>query len=231
MSSLKKPRALAQSTLQNIELDLFAIKTNYRKIAKVRWEDAFAIALVAVLNNFKNHAGTCLIGSSEPYDELVIPWGSSPLTDHLLSSEVFTVIHDGASHSRTEKVGEISDWPVGIKNLRVCWQGKDKYKNCGQCEKCIRTKLNFLAVGAPIPECFPESDIYSDLDKIKLPLANEPIRTEYRQIRDSAIKNGISAPWVKRMTVIANKKPIIETLLPLHSTRRKIVKKAMSLFK
>lgn len=193
-----------QETLANIDLALFPIKTNFRKVSRVNWEHSHACALISTLSNFKNSAGTCIIGSSEPYDALVIPWGSSPITDHLLSSDDFSVIHDGASYNRTEKVKGIIDWQAGLKNLRVCWQGDLKDRNCGKCEKCVRTKLNFLAVNAPIPPCFPKSDIIQDLQKIKL--KNKVSLSEWQGILTYAKHQGIGEPWVNQVANIINQK-------------------------
>ncbi len=167
-------------------------------------------------------------GSSEPYDSLVIPWGSSPITDHLLSSSEFVVMHDGASHSRTEKVKEICEWRVGVENLRVCWQGDLKDRNCGICEKCVRTKLNFLAVGHPIPTCFPDSDILYDLDKVKL--TNKAVVTEWRQIYHYTMKNNEKAPWlrkIKKVIIMGTIYSVVDRAFPKESKRREKVKYIM----
>lgn len=42
-----------------------------------------------------------------------------------------------------------------VDHLRVCWAGANLGENCGECEKCIRTMLNFWAVGEEIPSAFP----------------------------------------------------------------------------
>lgn len=218
-----KASALAQNTLANINLPLVPIRTNLKEIAKTNWEHAFLCALVATLSNFKNVASTCIVGSSEPYDALIVPWGSSPITDHLLSSCDFIVMHDGASHSRTEKVREIAEWKIGTENLRVCWQGDLKDRNCGVCEKCVRTKLNFLASNQPIPSCFPSSDIIEDLKKIVL--YNDAVRAEWKQIYGHAKKNGISADWLNKLSRIFHKKvAIVDIVFPHESKRRKLAK-------
>lgn len=145
----------AAASLTELSLPLKAVRTNFRQIAAVHWEDNFAAALVAALGNFKGQAGTCLFGSAKPYDALVLPSGSSPIGDHLLGSSAFRVVHDGASHCRTGKVRELAAWRTGADNLRVCWEGAGKGRNCGRCEKCLRTMVNFLAAGLPVPRAFP----------------------------------------------------------------------------
>ena len=213
----------AQKTLSDIHLKLEPIRTNYRLITKVSWEHAFSCALVSALNNFKKYAGTCIVGSSEPYDALVIPWGSSPITDHLLSSGDFNVIHDGASHSRIEKVKEICEWKVGVENLRVCWQGELKDRNCGKCEKCVRTKLNFLVTGNPIPTCFSDSNVIDNFKNVEL--HNDAIRSEWRNIYKYAKKNKVKAPWVEQIPIIIEKSiPMIDRIIPNGSALREFIK-------
>lgn len=68
------------------------------------------------------------------------PWGSHPLIDPLWSTEYLKVIHDGAEATRVEKTQKISDNPSAQQHLRICFQKKGDY-NCGQCSKCIRTKI------------------------------------------------------------------------------------------
>ena len=219
----------AQQTLNDISLPISPAATNFRELSRVHWEDACAIGLVATLSHFKQLAGRCLIGSSEPYNALVIPWGSSPITDYLLSSSAFSVIHDGATHNRTEKVAQIMDWPAGIANLRVCWQGEQHDSNCGGCEKCLRTMGNFCAVGAPIPDCFSNKDFEEKLKH--LTLKTFLTRSEWKQIYYHATANGISAPWVKRVKQVAFHLPLNERLLPKGSQRRTLVKRVLSWLK
>ena len=215
-------RTRSERTLGDVGVALEPIRTNYRQVSTASWDHAFAPALVAALSNFRTIAGTCIIGSSEPYDSLVIPWGSSPITDHLLSSDGFVVMHDGASHSRTEKVAAITEWRAGTDNLRVCWEGEVDDGNCGSCEKCVRTKLNFLAIGSPIPASFPESNLLDDLDGIVL--KNDAVRAEWQQIYDMAKKNGIGGDWMERIPDVLKRKTLLDRLLPRGSARRETVK-------
>ena len=76
-------------TLDDIGIKVAPLHTNYREISCAKWEHAHCIALVAALTNFKRVAGTCVVGSTYPYNYLHIPWGSSPITDYLLSSDEF----------------------------------------------------------------------------------------------------------------------------------------------
>lgn len=77
--------------------------------------------------------------------------GSTPVADHLMSGDLIQLVHDGAGYSRTEKVARLADCPLAVERLKVCCSGRDPSTNCGRCEKCLRTMLNFLAAGRDVP--------------------------------------------------------------------------------
>jgi hypothetical protein len=75
------------------------------------------------------------------------PWGSHPLLDPHFSSQRLSFIHEGTRFSRLAKVREIAHAPRGLASLRVCPANAPGRLNCGECEKCIRTRLELLAAG------------------------------------------------------------------------------------
>lgn len=139
-------RERAARIVTDAGLDLLTVATNFRELP-LDWEDAHALGLVGALTVFSPRFGVGLIGSGEPYERLAVPWGSSPITDHLLSSRTMSIRHDGAGASRTEKIAALANWAVALDNLRVCWQGSRLDRNCGRCEKCRRTRLNLALAG------------------------------------------------------------------------------------
>src|SRR5271157_1183757 len=88
--------------------------------------------------------------SSEYSIYAVLPWGSSPMIDHWLSTETLQVIHQGAAQTRIEKVAAISNWQPAQQFLRVCVDGRKRVgvTNCCQCEKCLRTMLMLEICGS-----------------------------------------------------------------------------------
>ncbi|OGW86089.1 MAG: hypothetical protein A3C35_08540 [Omnitrophica bacterium RIFCSPHIGHO2_02_FULL_46_11] len=78
----------------------------------------------------------------------LVPWGSHPLTDPLWSLRDMEIIHDGCEAKRVDKVAAIAKNDVAMAYLRVCWENKGGAYNCGACEKCLRTMINLLVVGA-----------------------------------------------------------------------------------
>jgi hypothetical protein len=124
---------------------------------------------------------------------MINTWGSTPATDYLLSGDDLEIVHDGAGYSRTEKIGYITKTPSAVSSLSVCWEGQQENGNCGVCEKCIRTRLNFLAVGVPEPDCFNGP---LDLKSLETVHVSKFFMVELMSLLDHARKNGINAPWV-----------------------------------
>ena len=121
------------------------------------------------------------ISVSSSFDlEFIFPWGSHPLIDPNYSSEDLRVQHDDFRYSRLAKTKVVADWEVGLRNLRVCmWVDRIKkentgYINCGRCEKCMRTKITLLALGA-----LEKATVFSNNEVTKELLGNLEITTDY----------------------------------------------------
>lgn len=147
--------------LRSLGLTLIPVATNFRELDQ-DWIDSHGAGLASCLMLFQGAYVSGLIASSSPYNALSLPWGSNPLTDWMFSSDSFKIIHDGASFIRREKIREITKWPEAMKFLRVCWEGENYERNCGRCEKCVRTILSFRVMGYGLPECF-DQDISDDV--------------------------------------------------------------------
>jgi predicted O-methyltransferase YrrM len=191
-------RALRRSALllDSVGVETVAVTTNFRDLG-LSWEDCYGAALASCLVLFQGHFSCGLKGSGEPYQSLVLPWASNPVTDYLLSTGSFQIIHDGAGFTRTEKVRDIACWPEAMKLLRVCWQGQQLDRNCGSCEKCVRTILNFRVNGLALPECF-EHDV-TDKQILTLRKLNPTQLGELRQILSAARKAAMTASWVSAL--------------------------------
>lgn len=78
---------------------------------------------------------------------------SDPTIDEHVNMAGCRVIHDGYDYSRQDKIANIHSFVRGanIKKLpiKVCWISLGA-KNCGKCEKCIRTACGFLAEGGDL---------------------------------------------------------------------------------
>jgi thioesterase domain-containing protein len=142
----------AHRMLEDLGLELVEIATNLRHLS-LAWEDEFGLLVGAVLTLMSGRFGSGLIASSSPYEQLIIPCGSTPLTDPLMSSATFRIVHDGAEYDRIDKARLLGEWDAARQFLRFCWEGRDKSRNCGHCRKCISTLLCFRVAGVEL-NCF-----------------------------------------------------------------------------
>jgi hypothetical protein len=166
------------------------VKTNWRQVVSEDWEQDFGAGLAACLSLFASVASIGLMGSDEDYAHFVLPWGSNPITNHLLSSGSFRLVTEGGGLTRTQKVAAISKVPAVAERLRVCWQGPQTGHNCGVCEKCMRTKLNFLAVGGEIPLSLGGAPGFRDILGIR---ARNKVQVSYLvDIAEHARRTGVS---------------------------------------
>jgi hypothetical protein len=103
----------------------------------------------AIAHAFARQFTVVSIASSDSISA-VQPYGSHPLLDPNYSSSDLRIRHEGITLSRLDRTKLLADWDVAIKNLRVC-NKSEHYQvgmlNCGECEKCIRTKLALLVAG------------------------------------------------------------------------------------
>lgn len=140
--------------VKHVGAELHVVRTNLKEASGQDWEHSFAAQLACVLHQFSGRFQSGLVASGPPYSDPLKAWGSTPGTDFLLSGDFFEIVHDGAGFTRSEKIEAIARDPFAIRSLKVCWEGENQGRNCGVCEKCVRTQLDFLAVGIPRPECF-----------------------------------------------------------------------------
>jgi hypothetical protein len=148
---------LAQSRkpfLNELGVELRVVRTNIKELNLQIWDDAHGAMLASCLHQFAGEFDFGLIAGGDPYDALLLPWGSSPVTDHLYSGDGLTVVHDGAGFPKVEKIALISQFPTAMQGLHVCYEGAEQYRNCGHCSKCVNTRLAFMAVGQMSPPCF-----------------------------------------------------------------------------
>ncbi len=208
----------AKKMTDDLDVELIPVETNFR-LYKSNWEHCFGVVVVATLNFFskKYFYGAAADNSIKDF---IIPWGMNPVTDRYLSSDTFHFIADGYIHSRMDRANIIKNWKAGIENLRVCWQNKENLsQNCGHCEKCIRTKLNFLATGISFFPAMPEQFNIDDIINDNLVSDNITL-SFYKDIYNYSVRNSSLSPEILKVL----KKQIC-------IWDKKIYKKENSLFK
>jgi len=176
------------------QLRLRTIRTNMKKVIKQNWPDSHAAQLACCLHNYSHMFNIGLVGSTDPYNALVLPWGSNPATDYLLSGVEMRTVHDGAGFTRTEKIARIAQEPVATAAVKVCWEGGSPSENCGRCEKCVRTQLAFKAAGIDKPACFETGTDKFGIRNVRL--RNDVEAARMRSVLEYARERNIQAPWV-----------------------------------
>lgn len=136
----------AAAILDRYDAQLVTVRTNWRTL-DLPWGRTFIFAVASVMHQFGRHFSHGVIAADEAYDGEVLGWGSNSITNQMISGVSFPIHFTGAGKSRTEKATALSREPVVLEQLRVCWERPESLGNCGICEKCIRTKLNFMANG------------------------------------------------------------------------------------
>jgi hypothetical protein len=186
----------AQVMLDSLDVEMIPMAMNLKQLGD-NWDHSHAAALASCLMLLQGGFSAGLIASSYPYSNLEMGWASNPVTDWLLSSASFQIIHDGAGFNRFEKIRAISEWPAALQHLRVCMRGAERDKNCCRCRKCVRTILYFRFVGCGLPPCF-EQDA-SDFQVLITKYPNQSGITILREILAAAIESG--APLATRLAL------------------------------
>jgi len=142
-------RGHVKSILDSYGVRLNVVRTNWQKPFCIKWGMTHVLGIAAVLHLFHRQFGSGMIADDVAYDTQVTPWSSNAITNQMLGGGGFPIRTTGAGWSRTEKTAAVAANPVVLNHLRVCYERPELGGNCGKCEKCIRTKLNFYAIGVP----------------------------------------------------------------------------------
>ena len=194
---------------------LTTVRTNWRELNDKNWQMEYHVALTACLYQFRGLANVGVCGAGEDYAQMVVPWGSNPVTNHLLSGGGFQVHTEGLGFTRSGRVRLICDYPEVASKLRVCWEGPITGENCGRCEKCIRTKLNFMA-SKQEPLCFDGRPTPMQILGLA---ARNPVQLAFlREILATARANGVDEPWLTALALAVAKN---RALIPLRNLERR----------
>ena len=117
---------------------------------------SFGAALASCLHLFKGRCGAGLIASSKPYDDLLLPSGSNPITDPLMSGDRFEIVHDGAAFSRAVKVAAIGQWRAGVEALRSVGRGRTRIGTAGRVKSASEPRARFWRAGFPCQRTWAE---------------------------------------------------------------------------
>jgi hypothetical protein len=190
---IARARRSLEEVAQALGRPLVYVRTNLREL-DTRWNKTVdwgrwghGPALASVPLALGSRYGRALIPASNHYRHLV-PWGSHPLTDSLLSSWTLRVRDDGAAHDRADKVRAIAGSELARNHLRVCFKSTDG-RNCGRCQKCLVTMLMLdTVVGLSACPTFPGPP---DLGLVRAFRIDKPWqRRHLGRLREFAVEKG-----------------------------------------
>src|SRR5262249_39232642 len=106
------------------------------------------------------------IASSYHWEHL-FPWGSHPRLDPLWSNGKMLLFHTGWQARGLDKTRLVSEHPIALETLRVCFENPDSLYNCGRCRKCLRTMLELQRCGA-LERCrtFPHNPRFAESPRL-----------------------------------------------------------------
>jgi hypothetical protein len=145
---LTAARAWLSHTTRTSGVAFAVVRTNLRShplFRALNWEITHGAALASVAHALGAILGKMYLSASD----VAPPWGSRPELDAAWSSASMRVESYGAQRTRLERVAAIAGWEPVRGRLRVCWENKSSDLNCGYCERCVRTRLQLHASGAP----------------------------------------------------------------------------------
>ena len=130
---------------------LIPVRTNALALVGYRlgtvWTNVLHGALLAAVGHaLANQVSSLTIASTYPV-AAQHPWGSHPAVDPLYSSSYLRVKHEGVQFTRFERTQLLAEWDNGLANLHVCTRIHTDRRNCGQCEKCLRTMTALALLG------------------------------------------------------------------------------------
>jgi hypothetical protein len=146
-------RRRAEPTLNLLDVPFYVVRTN-SKLDGRTWPHSAIPLTVSALSHFGHLAPIALVSSGAPYGIPRFGISHPTAVEALASGDWFRVVTDGSGFGRTEKVEALANYAAVISAIKVCWEGDDPSKNCGRCEKCVMTRLNFLAAGIRDAPCF-----------------------------------------------------------------------------
>jgi hypothetical protein len=189
--------ARAHRIAADLDFELIPVRTNFG-FPQPQWVDGQGLYLAAALTLLSGRFGAGLISSTGTYDHLVVPWGSNPVTDWMLGSKSFEIVHYGTAASYFDKVRALAAWPAARDNLRFCWEGPQKDRNCGRCRKCVQVGLIFRSAGVPAPFDEPlDVEVVCEMLLAIRDDANEFSHWTMELILAGVEEQGIAEPWVE----------------------------------
>ncbi len=152
------------------------------------WEEEFmGAALASVAHAFSNRLSTVSISGTFSIS-IPVPFATHPLVDPNFSSTDLRIRHEGFLLTRLDKVRLLADWEPALRYMRVCnkfGSYREGVVNCCHCEKCVRTMLELMVLGAlEKADAFNEKEITAELLMETVKLNGNYTQLSYRELME-----------------------------------------------
>ena len=144
---IERAVASARAIADEVGAPLVTVETNWRTAFSPNYPMHHMLGIAGALRAMVQPGERVLVSSGAPYGSEVIPHGANALTDRLLGQNAHPCEPTGYGVDRIQKCRAVAHLASVREGLRVCWQREAPGRNCGSCEKCVRSKLSFLAAG------------------------------------------------------------------------------------
>lgn len=172
-----------------IKTNAYSVYDKYRiNLKKGHITHIFTLAACGFL--FSENFSNIIIASDYRLDQqfLVLPYGSNLATNFLFNDGQTSLISANADITRSEKLPLLLKDNTALECLTFCVDKKSRPNNCGICNKCVRTKLMFLATTGEIPDIFETKEFNDNILK-SIDIKNDLQRTFILDLYYAALKN------------------------------------------
>lgn len=124
---------------------------------------SYSVYLMLACASFYNDYSEYRIASDNRLDTQFwsFPFGNCTATHRLLKSANADLVSMHYDASRSDKARYLHELGHDLNTLAICPDKSIQPQNCGVCDKCIRTKIMFLAVADDVPDVFLDRSIPS----------------------------------------------------------------------
>ncbi|NGP18515.1 hypothetical protein [Devosia aurantiaca] len=166
-NSLKKK---IEPFLEHLNYDQVVVRTNATAItASGRHSYALRLMGAASILSGVFEEGHFAADCTHAQDMLTFPFGLNHITNKYFETDDIVLRPLEEDVTRSEKVALVATEPIALNAISFCPDRSVAPYNCGQCEKCVRTKMMFMVETGAIPPIFVDTSFNAHtLDTLKL---------------------------------------------------------------
>lgn len=140
--------------LERQNYDRVTLRSNAIRVAV--GHHAWGLALAGHAFLFADLFEKALLAADEPWeiDMMIHPWGLNHASNRLLRGGGFVLDRIMDDLSRSQKLAILAADPMALRAISFCRRRDLRPRNCGACQKCVRTKATLLGMTGGIPDIF-----------------------------------------------------------------------------